>query len=94
MRRTLIRFENRSPSKLSSSDESRASPSPTIAMPSSMAISVPSRHQSIAPPPCVSAMPATTSSMISLPTHSTESGISERIARSIRIAAVYPRCVP
>ena len=51
MSSTLVWLANRSPSRLSSSAESRASPSPTRAMASSSASSSASRAQSTAPPP-------------------------------------------
>src|SRR5207245_9564443 len=90
-----MRFENRSPSRLSSSDDSRASPSPATAIPSSSPTSPPRYHQSTAvPPPSErTRIPATTPSTISFPIHSTASGTNERLARSARIATVDPRWV-
>ncbi len=83
-----MRFENRSPSRLSSSDDSRASPSPATAMPSSSPTRPPRCHQSSAPPAARSRTAAITPSMISLPIHKTASGTNARTARSARIAIV------
>jgi hypothetical protein len=47
---TLVRFANRSPSRLSSSAETRLSPSPTSAIASSMPSSTTSRLQGTGPP--------------------------------------------
>src|SRR6059058_5921043 len=88
-----MRFENRSPSRLSNSDERRANPSPPTAMPSSSPTRPPSDHQSTTPPAARTCMAAITPSIISLPIHRTASGMNERSARSVRIATVYPRCV-
>ena len=84
MRRTLIRFVKRSPSSDSTSDDARASSSPTTTIPSSSATTCQS-GASDAPGWRVSAI---TSSMMSFATQSDETGTNARTRRSTIIAAV------
>ena len=90
MSSTLVSLANRSPSRLSSSAERRARPSPTSAIASSSASSSPRRRpidraSRARPTPTA----RTTSSTISLPIQSTASGTSERAIRRARIPATY-----